>query len=681
MADKTKPSAMAKVQGVADKAAGWVLLAPGEAAQASSRMSRRSLAWWGIAFGAVILLSVNVMSSSLFRNATADLTDQGLYTISDSTRRVLSKIEEPIDVRVYFSERLGEISALHKRYFARVRGLFERYAGMTGGLLKVSFIDPVPFSDAEDRAVAAGLSGVRIGNGGENGYFGLVATNSTDDQEVVQFFAPQRESFLEYDMTKLVHKLASPKKPVIGMIAGVPISGGMSPRGQQMRPWIVMSQIEEFFEVETLAMSVKEIPAKVDVLVLVFPVAITTEAAYAIDQFVLRGGRVLAFLDPVSEIGRLSNPMLGMGGKGNPDLDKLLKAWGVTFDSKHIAGDAGNARRVQAGGAQGVVTDYVAWLGLGEHALDGKEVIADGVKLLNLATPGHIAAVDGATTKLQPILKTSANAMLIDTAKVTGYQPDPVGLLREYKPGGKELILAARVTGEIQTAFPDGPPKSDEKDAADAAKQDDKAKDADKKEAEANKEDGPKQLKSGKVNAIIIADSDMLYDEFWVQARDMLGQQLLLPNAHNSVFVLNALENLTGGEALTGLRGRGVDDRPFELVNEIRREAEQKYRRSEQTLMAKLEGLQKQLSEVSQQAGPDGSVRLSLSEQDNEAIETARAEMIKTRQELRGVKHALRADIEQLEGWVKFINIALVPLLIGGAGFALGALRRRRSQS
>lgn len=672
MADNaSKPSMMSKVKAGGDRIAGWTLLAPGEIAQAAGRMSGRSLAWIGIALAAVILLSVNIISAAVFKNATADLTASGLYTISDGTKRVLGKIEEPIDVKVYFSERLGELSALHKRYFERVRGLFERYESITGGLLRVRFVDPKPFSDAEDRAVAAGLNGVRLGGGGDTGYFGLVATNTTDDREIVPFFAPQREAFLEYDMTKLVHKLAAPKKPVVGVMSGVPINGGMTPRRQQLKPWLVMDQIREFFDVEILPQSVTEIPAKVDVLMLVHPVAMGKDAAYAIDQFVLRGGRLLAFLDPVSEIGALSNPMLAGGAEANPDLEKLLTAWGVKFDPKHIAGDIANARRVQAGGANGVISDYVAWLEIKPRSLAPGDVIGDGVKIMNIGTAGQFEAIKDATTKLQPIVSTSKDAMLINAAQLAGNRPDPVAMLRDYKSGNKALILAARLTGDIKTAFPDGKPKSEKKD--------DKTKEGDAK-AEAKKDKAKQQqLKSGKINAIFVGDSDMLYDEFWVSVRDMFGQQVLVPTSHNVVFVMNALENLSGGEALSGLRGRGVDDRPFEMVNRIRRESERKYRKSEQALVAKLNGLQARLEKVAQQTGQDGSVSLALTEKDKEAVDAARDEMVRTRQELRSVKHALRADIESLEGWVKLINIALVPLLIGAGGFAFAAFRRRNA--
>lgn len=676
--------ALAKAAEYRDKTAGYMLLAPGEANRFIGNLSGRTLAWLAIGLGAILLLSVNIIASSLFKGASADLTDKGLYTISQSTKRVLGKLEEPIDVRVYYSSRLGEASSLYKRYFERVRALLERYSTMSGGKLNIAFIDPVPFSDAEDRAVSAGLQGVQLNAEGDKGYFGLVATNSTDNTETVAFFTPQREAFLEYDITKLVHKLAAPKKMVVGLVSALQINGGFDMRTRQPTPaWQIMTQIGEFFEVRPVAQDAKEIPKDIDVLMLVQPNNLTAEAAYAIDQFALKGGRVLAFIDPVPDVARLSSPTAG-GGTINPELAKLLKSWGVAFDPKKVAGDIDSARRVQMGGAQPVITEYVAWLALREKAhVDGADVISDGVKLVNMVSTGYFAPLEKAKTKFQPVLFTSKRAMSIDAAKLTGPQPDPIGLLQDYKEGGKSLVLAARVTGEVATAFPDGPPKpkpdpkGKDKDKNKpkpdaAAKPDDKGKPSKPAAAE------PKPLKTGKLNAIIVADTDLLYDQFWVESRQMFGQQVALPIAHNAVFVINALENLSGGEALAGLRGRGVDDRPFETVNRIRREAEKEFRDREKALSAKLETLRTQLSQVEKRNSAGGIV---LSDDDKKAIEKFKQELIETRKQLRDVKLAMRADIDSLDSRLQFINIAAVPLLIGLGAFAFAAFRRRRRQA
>jgi gliding motility-associatede transport system auxiliary component len=667
-----------------DQAAGWLLLAPGEANRVVGRLGRASMTWIAICLGAVILLSVNVIASSLFKGSSADLTASHLYTISDSTKRVLGKLTEPIDVRVYYSSKLGEASSIYNRYFERVRALLEEYATMSGGKLKLAFIDPVPFSDAEDRAVSSGLQGVQLNAEGEKGYFGLVATNSTDQTETVSFFSPQREAFLEYDMTKLIHKLAAPKLPVVGLISGLQINGGFDMRARQpVQPWQIITQIKEFFEVEDIPQNTESIPKDVDVLMLVHPNGLTAKAAYAIDQFALRGGRILAFVDPVSELSKIRAPQLG-SSTNNPELMKLLKSWGVKFDPKLAAGDIETARRVQLGGAQPVVTEFVVWLGLrGDSNLEQSDVVSDGVKVLNMVTPGFLEPIKGASTKFLPIARTSSKAMEISTSKLMGPQPDPVALLRDYKPGGKSLVIAARVDGPISSAYPDGPPekktkkgeKGKSKDEKSAKTNTDTKTAPDKKSAKVGadkKKGGP--LTKGKLNAIIVADTDFLYDQFWVQTRQVFGQQMMVPTAHNGVFVINALENLSGGEALSGLRGRGVDERPFDTVDAIRRHAEQEFRQREKVLSAKLENLRKQLSQVEQKSG---SGALMLSDEDKKAIDKFKTELLETRRQLRNVKHAMRADIDRLEGRLKFINIAVVPLLIGLGGFAFAAYRRR----
>ncbi len=668
--------AIAKAKAAADTLTGWALLAPGEAGRALSAMSGATRAWIAIALGAVVLLSINVISSNIFRTASTDLTAGGLYSISDSTRKVLSTIGEPIDVRVYFSNKLGEAAPTYKRYFERVRALFERYADMSSGQLRVAFIEPEPFSDAEDRAVAAGLRGLRLNSTGDQGYFGLVATNSTDQQEVVEFFSPEREKYLEYDMTKLVHKLAAPKKLVVGLISSIPLLGGQSrPRfpgqqPQQFPKWTVMTQIEDFFEVRSIDLNAKKIPDDVDVVMIVQPSGLAPETAYAIDQFVLSGKAVLAFIDPVPEIGRMMKPSSG-GGTLNPEMAKLLKAWGVEFDPKKVAGDVQIARRVQtADRNRPVVTEYISWLSVKPPLINQEDVVAGSVKVLNLASSGFVAPADKAATKFEPLFQTTPAAMEVDAAKFLAYRPDPVSLLRAYRAGSKALVLAARITGNVKTAFPNGKPKP--------AKSDDNAdtktpeKDAAKQPAAAG---DAKQLKAGKLNAIVVADSDLLYDEFWVQMRELLGQRISLPIAHNAVLVVNMLENLSGGEALSGLRGRGVDERPFDVVQDIRRDAERRFRQKEDTLVKKLTDLRGKLEKV-QQRTKDGA--LILSDVDKKAVDEFRGEMVATRKELRDVKHAMRADIDSLEGWLKFINIAGVPLAFGVGGIVMAMMRRRR---
>jgi ABC-type uncharacterized transport system involved in gliding motility auxiliary subunit len=664
----------------------------------SARLPRHTLAWSSIALALILLLCVNLIASNALRNSRIDLTQQRLFTISPGTRTILRTIDEPIGVRLYFSRRLGEASSQYARYFERVRALLEQYRDIAGGKLELAIFDPEPFSDAEDRAVAAGLRGVRLNQEGEVGYFGLTGTNATDNDVTIPFFTTDREPFLEYDITKLIYGLANPKKRVIGLISGVPLDGGINPMAmmgggrQQTPPQMIMEQIRDFFEVRTLNQDLKEVPPDIDVLMIAQPDRLNADAAYAIDQFVLGGGKVLAFVDPVAEVGARMGPM-GIGGGGpSADFVKLLKSWGVDFDPAKAVGDIATARRVQfGGGVRPVVTEYVAWITLDRGSIDSKDVLSGGIERLNLASAGFLSKADGATTNVSPILLTSPQAMQIAADKL-GPMPDPVALLRAYKPEGKPLMLAARISGEAKTAFPDGapkPPKKDDdkdKDASTAAKDGaDKAKGAkapDAKAAEAKPEEKAEPAKphrdSGRINAIVVADTDMLADQFWVDTREFLGQQVAIPNASNSAFVVNALDNLSGSESLIALRARGTDERPFKLVAELRRDAERRYREKEQTLTAKLKEVQDQLAKF--ESGAEGGAVI-LSEADRQSIDKFRADMLSTRRELREVKRALREDIDRLDGWIKFANIALVPLLIGAAGIGWAAVQRRRSSN
>lgn len=673
-----KPSAF---EATIQKISGMLLLLPGEFVRRAARLDRKTLAWGALVLAALLMLSANVIFGSLFKNAKADLTADRLYTISDGTKRILSRIEEPINVRLYYTRKLGEVAPLFGKYFERVRALLEQYRDLSGGKIQLSVLEPEPFSDAEDRAVASGLRGVRLNQDGETGYFGLIASNTTDNDASIEFFAPDRERFLEYDLTKLFNGLSNPKKRVVGLMAGIPVDGGavnpMQPMRQPAPPWTVMEQIREFFEVRPIEQSVTEIPTGIDVLMLVQPNGLTKGAAYAIDQFVLRGGRVLAFFDPVSESTPPSGPMGMPAMPPTPDALALLKGWGAVIDTDKIAADPSMARRVQFGGGPGgrpVVTDYLAWLEVGAAHINPADPLAAGIERMNLATVGFITKAEGATTNLQPIIETSTGAGELGATSLR-VMPDPLALGKEFKSGGKKLTLAARITGEGKSAFPDGRPKTETKPED---KPGEKPADAAKKEAPADAAKGEPvvpHFASGPVNVIVIADSDLLADQFWVTIQELLGQRMAIPQAHNAAFVVNALENLSGGEALAMLRGRGVNDRPFERVANIRREAERRYREKEQGLNAKLKDLQGKLQQM--ETRMEGG-QILLSDKDRQTIEGFRNEMISVRRELRGVQADLRRDIDGLDRWLKFFNIAAVPLLIGVGGIAVGLSRRRR---
>ena len=304
-----------------------------------ARLPRHTLAWSSIALALILLLSVNLFAASALRNAKADLTQQRLFTISDGTRGILRAIDEPISARLYFSKKLAEAAPAYGRYFERVRALLQQYSDISGGRLELAVFDPEPFSDAEDKAVAAGLRGVRLNPEGEAGYFGLVATNSTDVDASIPFFTTDREAFLEYDLTKLIYTLANPKKRVVGLMTSLPLEGGMANPmammggGRPQPPQVVMEQIRDFFEVKTLAQDVKEIPADIDVLMVAQPDRLTPEAAYAIDQYVLGGGKILAFVDPVVETNARQGPMVMPVERAGARVHQAVEVVGARFRS------------------------------------------------------------------------------------------------------------------------------------------------------------------------------------------------------------------------------------------------------------------------------------------------------------------------------------------------------------
>lgn len=615
------------------------------------RSSRTSLAVIALVLAAVALLSVNLAARQGLKLARADLTQNGLFTISDSTKQVLGRLEDPVTLRLYYSKALGARAPNYGQYAERVSNLLSVYSDLSHGKLTFETVDPEPFSDAEDRAVAAGLQGVSLGEGQDTAYLGLVGTNSTDDREVISFFSLERADFLEYDLTKMVLKLADPKRKVVGLLTDLPMQGGMDPQRGPQPAWLAMQQLEEFFTVKAVAPDAGEIPADVDLLLIVSPVSLSDKAAFAVDQFALKGKPVLAFADPYTELRPMGSPQLQAGSP----LLKLLDAWGAKMEPGKVLADIAYARQVQYGSAvQPQVADYVAWMTLDKGTFDGKDALFSNIDRVVLASPGALEPAGEAGDRFKPLIQSSDRAMLVDASALM--PPDPEKLLNDYKPGGKRLAFAARLSGDARTAFPEGAPKSEGASA-----------DTPASTAEA--------VKDGKINVIVVADADLLYDSFWAERRQLLGQTFVVPRANNIDLLLNALENLTGGAALSGLRGRGVEERPFTLVREIRQEAEAKYRAQEEALNQKLQETQKRLADI-QSKTQDGQVMLS--EDDKNAILNFRQEVVQTRQALRNVQHSLRRDIDRLEVWTTFLNTAALPIVIAIGGLGYLAVRRRR---
>ena len=628
----------------------------------------------GLLLACVLFVAVNVIANATLGIARIDLTEDKLFTLSEGTRSIISRIGEPITLRMYFSEKLGQEIPAYAVYAMRVREMLREYENAAPGKIHVEFIDPEPFSDQEDRAVGSGLQGVPVNQAGEVVYFGLAGTNSADKEEVIPFLQPERERFLEYDLTKLVYNLATTKKPAVGLLSSLPLQGEFRGPRQPPEPWVVYAQMQQFFDVRPIEQDAAEIPADVGVLVIVHPKDLSQKMLYAIDQFVLRGGRALVFVDPHNE-GELMRPgIAAQTGMTASNLKTLFAAWGIEMVDGKVAGDRLAARRVNAGtDTRMQAVDYVAWLQLREPNVSASDILTSEISVLQLASAGILKPKDGATTTLTPLIQTSPQAMPIDTDRVK-LAPDPAALLADFKAENTPLILAARVSGTVKSAFPDGPPPEPkaEDDKAEGTKAKPETKPSAAQAAHLVESQAP-------VNLIVVADTDLLEDRFWAQVQDFFGQRIAVPTAGNGDFVINAIDNLLGDNALISLRARGQSARPFTLMREIQRDAEQHFRAKERELQEKLRDTERKLNEL-RTAGQDTHSAI-VSKEQQDAIDQFRTDILAIRKELRTVQQNLRQDIQGVETLVKFVNIGLIPILVAAAALFVGLARIRRRRS
>ncbi|QDO96215.1 ABC transporter [Ferrovibrio terrae] len=629
--------------------------------------SKALLTGTGLIAAFALFFGFNILVNNGLRDARIDLTEARLYTLSDGTRNVLKAIPEPMTLRFFFSDKLAGNAPQLKQYGNRVRELLERYASLAGGKIRLEVIDPEPFTEAEDRAVQAGLQGAQLPGG--QLYFGLVGTNALDQQQTITFFQADKEQFLEYDLTKLVYSLSNPTKPTVGILGALPLEygpGGMmaAMRGQA-QPYLILEQIKQFFQVKMLdAAKPEEIDDKISTLILAHPKDLSPQAQYAIDQYVLKGGRLIVFADPYSEtMSAMPNPMTGRpmpGGDQSSLLPELFKAWGIEVASGKFVADLALAQRVQTGrsGAAAVV-DYVPWLAIPGERLSRDDVVTAELTQINAASMGSIRKLEGATTTVTPLITSSNQAMLMDVKDLDG-DPNPQALAEKFKPTGETYMLAARISGTVKSAFPNGAPPVEKKDGD--------------KPAVAPAAHVVESAKP--INVLLVADADLLDDRFWVRSQQMMGQNMYVPIAANADLLVNAIDNMSGSGDLIGLRSRGRSQRPFEVIDNMRRQAEQQFLARQKQLEQKLETTQKQLADLQSKAQDQSNALLSAEQE--AAMTTFRDDLLSTRRELRGVQRELNRDIESLQVLVKFINIGLMPLLAALVAVGLAIVWRQR---
>ena len=619
-------------------------------------MTKRSTLGWGaVAALALAFIGLTIVFNYSLAGWQLDLTQNRLYTVSPGTDRILQSIKEPIDLYFFYSAKTAESIPQIRPYGQRVHDFLEELAQRSSGMIHLHVIDPQPFSVEEDRAAELGVTGTAINDAGTKFYFGLAGTNSTNGQQAIPFFDPSKQSFLEYDVVKLVYQLAHPAKPVVAWLSTLPMTGGYDPRSGQMRqPWTIYSQASQLFDVRTLQPTATSIGPDVRVLVLVDPKNLSPATQYAIDQYALRGGHIVAFVDPVAESDQpAGNPMQSMGADRASHMEKLLGAWGVDFNPGEVVADRGHALTVAMREGEPPV-EHLGILGLGASSLSQGDVITSGLSNVNVATAGYLTAAKGATIKFEPLIQSSADAEPMPAQRFAMLF-DPSTLRDGFKPTGSRYTIAARITGMVKTAFPDGPPKGVTLPA------------------------GQRDLKASikPFNLVVFADTDLLSDYLWVREQQLFGQNISEAWASNGDLVLNALDNLTGSSDLISVRGRAGFTRPFLRVEALRRTADARFHAQQEQLQQELQQTQQQLTLLQSKRNDKSALILTPAQQ--QQIEHFEAEKLQIRKQLRAVQAGLVSDIDRLGTELKVIDIIVMPALLALAALLIAATRRRRS--
>jgi ABC-type uncharacterized transport system involved in gliding motility auxiliary subunit len=598
--------------------------------------------------GALVLLVVlfiasSMISASLLRGFRFDLTENRLFTLSEGTVNILESLAEPVTLYFYFSQDSSRELPPLRAYARRVDELLDEFASHAGGKLTVKHVDPAPFSEEEDQAAAFGLQAAPINNAGDTLYFGIAAGNTLDEIQVMPFLQPSKEKFLEYDLAKMISSLGNPEKRVLGLLSALPLRGGFDPAAQRMtQPWVVYEQLSQLFEIREIEPGASELPDDVDVLMLVHPRDLGPELQYEVEQFVLGGGNLIAFLDPYAETDRgdPSDPMAQMQMGSSSSLGPMLEAWGVTWDPARVVGD------VQYGIGRGAQR-HIGILSVPATGMNPDDIVSADLETVNFSSTGWFGAAEGAATAFEALVRSSENAAPMDAARLR-FLADPNELLNGFNPTGERYVLAARVTGPAEAALEPPEGAADGHRAAAAAQG---------------------------INVLLFADTDLLSDRMWVQVQPIFGATAF---ADNGSLAINAVDNMLGNRDLISIRTRATSARPFDRVEEIRVAAERSYRATEERLQQELQDTEQRLTEL--QAAKGDSDLLVISDEQQAEIQRFMDRRLEIRRELRQVQHDLRRDIDRLDMRIKLINIVLVPAVVMLIALAW-AIRRRRRQA
>jgi ABC-type uncharacterized transport system involved in gliding motility auxiliary subunit len=634
-----------------------------------------------------LLVSVGLISA--LPSIRIDLTEDDLFSLADGTRNIVYGLEEPIELLFFYSESATEDQPQIRSYGTRVQELLREIVIASGGNLVLSIVDPEPFSEEEDLATQYGVQPVPVTQGGQGIYFGLVAVELDNEKapalrvsETMPLIRPDQEQFLEYEFMQLVTRVANPDLKVVGLLTTLDIDGGFDPMtGQATQQWMITDYIRQLYDLRRIETDTEIIEEDVDILMIVHPEGLSEQTLYAIDQHVMRGGETFVFLDPTADsmVSRSERGSMIPAGMRS-DLPGLLEAWGVDYASDKVLTDNTLALRVQMGQGSRPVA-HIGMIGANRTALAGDDIITRRLENLNLSSVGALAPRDGATTRFEPLIQSSSDAMLMNASLLEDVL-DPSVLFDEFVSANERYTIAARVSGVISSAFPEGRPVSQDA-AADTSEEETEADDDDSGEARIEKASSDSDTieahlsqTSGETNILLFADTDVLTDRLWVQVAQFMGQRIPQPYANNGDFVINALDNLSGGADLVSIRSRGRYSRPFERVVKLQREADDRLRTEEAALLERLAETEEQLAALNTDEG--GQLLGQLTPEIQTEIDRFNAELLDTRRSLRDVQFQLTADIEALGSNLKWFNTAAIPMLLTVIALFMSLTRARR---
>lgn len=603
---------------------------------------------------AVLFIGLVILSGNLFKGLKIDLTENQEYTLSEGTLNILDGIEEPVTLHLFFSEQASS-ELLPLRSYARwVSEMLDDMADRSNGMLTVRRIDPAPFSPEEDEAARFGLQSVPVGTAGDPLYFGLAGTNSLDDVQAMPFLQPNKQPFFEYDLAKMIVGLSQPELKRVGLLTSLEMAPGFDMATRQARPaWTIYEQLEQLFDIETIDVGASSLPDGLDLLMLVHPKELSDALRYEIDQFVLAGGKLVAFIDPFAEAdqgGDPNDPMARLNAGSSSNLGGMLSTWGVSFDKGRVIGDQLYA--LQVNGNDGRPVRHLGILQLGRSSMNQQDIVSADLEAVNVSSSGWLELLDGASTRLEPLMRSSENAAPIESSRLR-FLTNPADLQGGFNPTGDEYILAARVTGPVASSF-ETPPNG-----------------------YSPGEHIAQSAETG-INVILFADTDLLSDRLWVSRQNFFGQTIASSFADNGTLAINAVDNLLGSADLISIRTRSTSARPFERVEQLRLEAESQFLATEERLNEKLAETERTLTEM--QAARSGDDLAVLNEDQQAEVQRFIDQRIQIRSDLRQVRLELDREIDTLGTRLKVLNIVVVPVLLVFIALVLGRARRMRAE-